>query len=202
VGEREAARGDPSGQRSDEALMAAYVQGDEAAFRALFERYAPQLVRLLRVGNLGEEAARDLTQQTFVQLHRARRDFRQGSALRPWLLTIAFNLKRDHLRAQRRRPEVLSDEVEQAVEHHPANGLQRQADRARVRRAVARLPEAQREVVELHWFQELPFPQVAEILGIRVSTAKVRAHRGYKRLRALLCNRDAGSDIPSDEAKP
>ena len=55
-----------------------------------------------------------------------------------------------------------------------------------MRRALAALPDHQREVIELHWLGELPFPEVARAVGASLSAVKVRAHRGYKRLRDLL----------------
>jgi DNA-directed RNA polymerase specialized sigma24 family protein len=48
------------------------------------------------------------------------------------------------------------------------------------------LPADQREVIELHWFDELEFPEVAQVVGASVSAVKVRAHRGYVRLRQIL----------------
>ena len=56
----------------------------------------------------------------------------------------------------------------------------------RVRAAVGRLPDGQREVLELHWFEGLPFPEVAAIVGASHSAVKVRAHRGYERLRQVM----------------
>jgi RNA polymerase sigma-70 factor (ECF subfamily) len=81
---------------TDEALMARYVEGDQRAFNELFRRYQPLLERLLRPGLSAD--AKDVVQQTFLNLHRARGTFIHGSAFRPWLLTIAFNLKRQHFR--------------------------------------------------------------------------------------------------------
>src|SRR5438128_1919265 len=91
--------------RSDEELMRAYVSGDSAAFRELFERYGPVLLRVMRHQLRRPEEARDLVQQTFLQLHRSRLDFREGAQLRPWLFTIAMNLKREYFRRAGRRPE-------------------------------------------------------------------------------------------------
>ena len=81
---------------TDEELMDAYVDGDDAAFRVLFERYAPILLRLTRRHLRDEELAREIVQQTFFRLHGARNDFRRGSKLRPWVMTIAMNLVREH----------------------------------------------------------------------------------------------------------
>src|SRR4051794_26555021 len=84
--------GETPDTRSDEELMAAYIDGDAAAFRGLFERHAAVLYRLARRRLNSDDDARDVVQQTLLQMHRARNDFRRGSRLRPWLFTIAMNL--------------------------------------------------------------------------------------------------------------
>ena len=171
--------------RSDEELMSAYVERDKAAFDELFSRYGPMLLRLMRRQLYQPEDATELVQQTFLQMHRARADFDASKKLRPWLLTIAYNLKREYFRRKKRRPEA-------PLEHEPPNSERRRDplevddDRRRVREALAQLPEGQRQVIELHWFEELSFNEVAEILGLSVSAVKVRAHRGYKELRKRL----------------
>lgn len=170
--------------KSDEELMAAYVNGDDSAFDELFGRYGPMLVRIMRRQIRQPEDANELVQQTFLQLHRARRDFQLTRKLRPWLMTIAYNLKREYFRRKMRRPETsLEFEPEEAPRSDP---LAKRDEAARVRNALAKLPEGQREVIAMHWFKELSFPEVAEILGLSVSATKVRAHRGYKVLRQLL----------------
>jgi RNA polymerase sigma factor (sigma-70 family) len=179
---------------SDEALMRAYIAGDKAAFRALFERYSAVIFRAMRAGGLTEDVARDLMQQAFLQFHRARNDFRLDARLRPWLLTIAYNLKRDYLRGRKRRVELpLEPELHAGTAAGPDRDLAQVRDVARVRRAVAALPDGYREVVELHWFSELPFPEVAGILGIKLNAAKVRAHRAYKKLREILQRENAAT---------
>ena len=55
-----------------------------------------------------------------------------------------------------------------------------------VEAALGRIPEAQRQVIELHWFAGLPFQDIAEAVGASVGAVKVRAHRGYEAMRALL----------------
>ena len=172
---------------SDEALMLRYAAGDEAAFRELFARWAAPLLRMLRRNVNRDVDAQDLTQQTFLQLHRARRDFRADMRLRPWIITIALNLARDHLRRRGRRPESSLDEgtfVEPSVP--PAVGGEAEDVAQRVRLALADLPREQREVIELHWFEQLSFPEIAGIVGATPGAVRVRAHRGYVALRARL----------------
>src|SRR5215467_10802579 len=163
--------------RSDEELMLAYTDGDESAFRELFRRYAPVLLRLCtrQVGRPAD--AQDLVQQTFLQLHRARRDFRADMRLRPWIMTIALNLARDLLRRRGRRPETQVDEA--TLPAVPASGggdADGDADVARrVRLALSGLPREQREVIELHWFEQLSFAEIAGIVGASSGAVRVRA---------------------------
>ncbi len=171
--------------------MAEYVAGAAAAFDQLFTRYSPILLRIMRRRLRNEQDAVELVQQTFLQLHRARNDFEAGRTLRPWLMTIAFNLQRELFRRRLRRPEATLD-AEPVAPSSDRTPFEKDAQRERLRAAVAELPAAQRQVIELHWFEELSFPEVAEILGLTVSAVKVRAHRGYKALRKALEVTDDG----------
>lgn len=179
---------------TDEELMTAYVAGGPeaaASFRAIFERYAPLLSGVLRRGGLREDDARDVLQQTFLHVHRARADWDPGRAVRPWIMTIALNCRRELARRQVRRPEQeLAHDP--AVADRTARPLETSEEVERLRSALGQLPTAQREVIELHWFAGLPFAQVATSVGASVSAVKVRAHRGYERLRELLGGGGAG----------
>lgn len=170
--------------------MAAYVAGDRAAFQLLFDRYASLLYGLARRRLLSDDDARDVVQQTLLQLHRARHDYRPDARFRPWLLTIALNLVREQYRKRGRRKEQGLESAEFVADgdaHSRAETDDEQRQRAaRVRAALASLPEAQREVIELHWFEESPYEEIARILGASVAAVRVRAHRGYERLRQIL----------------
>jgi RNA polymerase sigma factor (sigma-70 family) len=178
-------------QPSDEALMAAYVAGDEAAFEEIFRRHAPTILGMMKRHVRSHDVAHDLLQQTFLQLHRARADFKQGSELRPWLYTIAMNCIREHFRKLGRRKESALEPAHEAKLTVDESGAleareQAQITQKRLQNALAALPANQREVIEMHWFQGRPFNEVAKILGASLSAVKVRAHRGYTRLRAAL----------------
>ena len=172
--------------RSDEELMRAYVDGDHEAFRILFGRYAPMLMRLTVRHLKSEELAREVVQQTFFQMHAARLDFDVGRKLRPWVFTIAMNLVREHFRKKKRRKET---ELEDERLEQPASerGPIEQRQRAELlHAAMEKLPASQREVVELHWFEERPYAEVAQIVGASEGAVRVRAHRAYKKLKDLL----------------
>jgi RNA polymerase sigma-70 factor (ECF subfamily) len=130
--------------------------------------------------------ADELVQDTFLHLHRAAGDFQPDRKLRPWLMTIAFNLKREYFRRKGRRPET---PLNLDGRHDPAVApqiLERRHAQRQVARALAGLSESQREVIEMHWFAGLSFPEIADAVGASLSAVKVRAHRGYEKIRSLL----------------
>jgi RNA polymerase sigma factor (sigma-70 family) len=167
----------------DEELMNAYVRGDEAAFDELFRRYAPLLTRIMRRRLATESDAQDLVQQAFLQLHRARGDFRVGMPFRPWLFTIAFNLQREAYRKLRTRP---GDRPSAAGDDDPASEPADLASQRDVRMALSSLPAETREVIALHWLDGLSFPEVAALVGASLSAVKIRAHRGYGLIRRYI----------------
>ena len=173
-----------SEEPTDEELMSAYVGGDDAAFRTLYERYAGPLTRAVyaRVGN--QDVARDIVQDAFVRFHNARNDFKVGARVRPWLYTIAFNRARDWGRKKGRRTYVEYEDRDFPV--MPTDEVVRQEDIQRIRDALDELSPKHREVIDLHWFEGLSFPEISQITGDGVSALKVRAHRTYKKLRSLL----------------
>lgn len=163
--------------------MELFVQGDEKAFDALFERHAPAVRGyLLRLAG-SAAAADDLTQVTFLSLVRARGRFLRGSRFKPWLYAIATNAARD---SKRRRTEQLT-----ATGDLPADAGEEMAVRdlgmeKQVHAALAQLPDAQREAILQHRFHGISFAELAAVEGVSESAVKVRAHRGYERLRELL----------------
>jgi RNA polymerase sigma factor (sigma-70 family) len=181
--------------RTDEDLMAAYVNGDQGAFRELFERHSPVLLRVMRHQLRKPEDARDLVQQTFLQLHRSRMDFREGAPLKPWLFTIAMNLKREYFRRAGRKPEApLSlDGPEPAI---APRGQERVDAREELVFALGKLPEDQREIIALHWLAGIPLPEIADLVGASLSAVKVRAHRGYAGMRRALGADPGNSEDP------
>ncbi len=182
-------------QPTDEALMERFCNGEDVAFDVLFERHAPAvqgfLTRMVRDAALAE----DLLQSTMLSVVRARGRFEHGMRFQPWLMTIAANAARDALRKRKLDPQLtdggethagalaLEGGSVPAVMGDP--GLRR-----RLEAAFMALPESQREAVLLHKVQGFGFGDVAQALGITETAARIRAHRGYERLRTLLGDLD------------
>ena len=181
--------------RSDEALMEAYLGGDDRAFRHLFDRFAPRIHGAARRRGFSAADASDVVQQTFVHVHQSRRDFRAGAEVRPWIYTIAFNVIRDMGRRFSSQSR-LKDRI--AAEPRPETASVKESPTGRVsplRSALGRLSPAQREVLELHYFQEMSFRDIARLIGSGEGAVRVRAHRGYQKLRHILAGTKAKGGI-------
>lgn len=167
---------------SDEALMLRFCDGDSRAFDTLFQRHAAQVRSYLRRVTQNQAVADDLTQATFLSVVKGRGRFLRDAAFKPWLYAIATNAARD-LHRRRRGEELVAEPksnetVESAVRDF---GLERQ-----VNAALGELPEAQRTAILMHRFEGLSFAEIAEVVGVSEGAVKVRAHRGYEKLRELL----------------
>jgi len=169
---------------SDEVLMEQFRHGETRALEALYNRHAKSvhgfLVRMVR----GDGAlADDLLQQTFLSVVRSADRFEKGAKFWPWLLTIAANAARGNMRRVKLGVEVLGEE---APEPSMTPAHSDPAARKRIEAAFAKLPDSQREVVVLHKVEGLSFEEIAKILGITSTAARIRAHRGYEFLKAEL----------------
>src|ERR1700722_10824656 len=91
-------------ETTEEKLMARYAAGDEVAFRDLFALLAPKLRAFFFRSFVDAALADDLTQTTFLKLHRARASYCPELPLKPWLFTIAASVRRDELRRIYRLP--------------------------------------------------------------------------------------------------
>lgn len=171
---------------SDVEIMRAYLEGDPHAFSKLFRLYAPVLSGyFMRRGQRSHDVP-DLLQQTFLQLHRARHDYRVGEPLRPWLFTIAHNVSCDQQRRRQRRPETFCDfELHAAAEQAGPDPSRSEQNRA-LTSALDQLPAATRALLTEHWFDDRNWSQIADRSGVPATTLRVRAHRACAELRRFL----------------
>ncbi len=179
----------PLADRTDEALMTAYLQGDRDAFVLLVERYRTELHQFLARFLGSTAAADDVFQETFLQVHLAGHSFDQDRTFKPWLFTIAANKARDWHRRQKRRSTLSLDapigrepdgarlvDMLSAPTQAPDTPAQTLELRTRVVGIVNALPAHYREILLLSYFQRMSYNQVAEVLGIPLGTVKSRLH--------------------------
>jgi RNA polymerase sigma-70 factor (ECF subfamily) len=156
------------------------LAGDRDAFAEVVVRHGPSVhalcLRMVRTAAVAEE----LAQETFARGFAALASFRQDAQLRHWLLRIAVNLCRDHLKAGERREGMLEDDVL----HSPVDpapdperlAAGRQGLRA-LEKAVGRLPEKYREAFLLKHVEDLSYEEIQAIVGGQVPQLKDRVFR-------------------------
>lgn len=167
-----------------EVLMLKYQQADSAAVAELVRTVNPVLLRYFRGYTRNEAESEDLLQETWLRIHRSRHSYRAGSRALPWIFAIA-----DHTRVDRYRKRSRELKREVAVdplpEHRPRVEAPSSA-RWDLEALLAKLPEAQREVLLLLKFSELSIDEIAKLKGATAGAIKLRAHRAYEALRQML----------------
>ncbi len=167
--------------------MAAAQEGDAGAYECLLKGILPP-IRALVGRRLGDPSGvDDVVQNVLLSIHRARHTFRPERPFGPWMRAIARNAVVDAQRARntRSRREVsIEDREWPAAETDPLDAFEELSPR--MTEALRELPATQREAVELLHIHQLTVAEAAERLGVTPGALKVRAHRGYKALRARI----------------
>jgi RNA polymerase sigma-70 factor, ECF subfamily len=182
----------------DEAGLVTELQaGSDAAFEWVVTYYHAPVYNVI-FGILGDRNdAADVTQEVFLKAFRGIGGFRRGSSLKTWLYRIAVRESLNHRRWwQRHRRNEISIDVEPGenqaapeIEDTDATPFERLAARetqAKVRNALAKLPDAYRSAVILRDLEGLTYEEVAEVLEIAVATVKTRILRGRRALKEIL----------------
>jgi RNA polymerase sigma-70 factor, ECF subfamily len=169
------------------ALMHAYLDGRLDAFDALYAALAGRVRGYLLSLSRDSSLADDLTQETFLQVHRSRRTYEPGRPVTPWVFAIARHVYLMNRRTTTRRlrfEETIAADVRSKETVRDETGARMAADE--VRRALGTVPADQRRALWLHHVEGWTFGEIAERLGIRVNAAKTRAFRGMRRMREHL----------------
>ncbi|MFI6292799.1 RNA polymerase sigma factor [Nonomuraea sp. NPDC050790] len=127
----------------------------------------------------------DVTQVVFAEVWRSRDRFDPARSLETWLLSIAHRRAVDYLRV-RRLNTVALEAIPEVPGHDGRADSDQLADRDQLMRALAELPDPQREAIELAYFGELSQREIAERLHVPLGTIKARTARGLHRLHTLL----------------
>ena len=185
---------------TDKSLIDAHIQGDTTAFGELVRRYGDSVLGYLirMAGN--REQAEDLFQETFKRVHEKADTFR-GTRLKSWLFAIATNLTIDGMRKSKRLQVVsLNQKIDCDGENCQELGAVAVADNSyepsqkaimaeqkeQVRQALELLPARQRATLVLAYYQQLSYPEVAQVLGCSVGTVKTQMYRALKSLAQRL----------------
>ena len=161
--------------------------GDREAFCALARAHVAGLLRAASAFGADRGAAEDLAQETLLEAWRSLGRFDGRCRLGTWLFGILRNRWLKSLR--KKTPTVVAGEVVEAVmaaeQAAPDLQLEQAEEGAQLRRALAALPDGQREVLELRFFGQASLEEIAQVLDCPLGTVKSRLHHGLEKLRQL-----------------
>jgi len=185
---------------TDKSLIDAHIKGDTTAFGEIVRRYGDSLLGYLTRMTGSREQAEDLFQETFKRVHEKADTFR-GTRIKSWLFAIATNVAIDGFRRNSRlqvtslnqKLDCADDEGQElgavAVadnSYEPSQKVIMTERKEQVRQALELLPARQRATLVLAYFQQLSYPEVAQVLGCSVGTVKTQMYRALKTLAQRL----------------
>lgn len=188
--------GDPRSGGPDDELVRRLQGGEDAAFEELVRLHGPRMLAVARRYLPGEADAEDALQDALVSVARSIGSFEGGSRLSTWLHRVVVNAALMRIRARSRRPEHAADEATLEA----ASGASGRSEatcsttesaskaelRGLVREEIQRLSEAHRVVLVLRDMEGMDLDQIAAVLGVGLTTVKMRLHHGRRALRAAL----------------
>jgi len=180
--------------RTDEQLVAAYVSGTNEAFDILLERHKERLYSYIFYIVRNADVADDLFQETFVKAIVTIRNGRytETGKFAAWLTRIAHNLIIDQFRTERNENTVSNEETDgnllnnaTLVDNCMETRMVNEQTLRDVRRLMDRLPDNQREVVFMRFYQDLSFKEIADITGVSINTALGRMRYAILNMRKM-----------------
>ena len=173
----------------DAGLIARWQRGDRAAFEQLVRDWHPRVARFLVRLTGCPELARDLSQEVFLRVYLSAGKYRESGHFSTWLFQVALNQFRDAARKSARRPAVALTDSEVLVEVPITAPFEDRERVAIIAEALAELSLPLREVVVLHYYEDLNFEAMARVLGTPASTLKSRFAVAMNQLRDRLTAR-------------
>lgn len=168
---------------TDAGLVEQCLEGDQEAYAELVRRHQDAVFNLaMSMTRHNAAEATDITQEAFIRAYRKLRAYKAQYAFRNWVMTIGANLAKNRFRSAARRKEL----EESYLEKNPGRTYHSDPRHLAVRDALKGLRESYRTPLTLRHMEGLSYEEIAQVLGIGVSAAKMRVKRGTDELKELL----------------
>jgi RNA polymerase sigma factor (sigma-70 family) len=171
----------------DELLKWKFKHGSKDALQRIYEKYLNHLLTLAMALLNDAGQAEDVVHDVFVSFAGSAKDFKLTGNLKSYLTTCLINRARDRIRASRRGPMQL--DAAESISYNlngPDQAIVSSEESQRLNRAIAQLPNEQREVIVLRLKSEMTFSQIAKLHNVSVNTIQGRYRYGLNKLRSVL----------------
>jgi RNA polymerase sigma-70 factor (ECF subfamily) len=174
----------------DELLKLRFKAGSVDALQRIYQKYRDYLLTLAMAMVNDTATAEDVVHDVFVSFAQSGARFRLRGNLRAYLATCVVNRVRDRMRARKHQGQAIDAEMPLESDFDPPDGRILSDERSRlVARALARLPEEQREVIALHLNGQLKLREIARLQNVPLTTVRGRYRHGIEKLRSILNGR-------------
>jgi RNA polymerase sigma-70 factor (ECF subfamily) len=164
---------------TDEEVIARVMDGDIEAFGILVKKYENFVFTLARGLVLADEPARDIAQEAFLRAYRALRRFEKKSSFKTWLYRIAYNTALNYIKKYK---DVCVPAAAEPVAFDYSEDIPL---RITLRKLIDRLRPEHRAIIMLHYYDDLKYEEIADVLGCPVGTVKIRLFRARNELKLL-----------------
>ena len=174
----------------DASLLAAFriPATRERAFTDILKKYSERLYWHIRRMVVSHEDAHDVLQNVSIKVWKALADFRADASLYTWLYRIATNESLSHIESAKRRTTISLSEEESFLENKlvAEKGFDARKLEWRLQQAITALPEKQRLVFNLRYYDEMPYEEMSKVLGTSVGALKASYHHAVKKVEAFF----------------
>ena len=167
--------------QTDEQLMKLYQNGEDSAFRVLYERHSSKVYGFLSKRIRDKEKVAEIYQDVFIKLHKSKDLYKSSLPLLPWMFTVTRSVMLDELRKNKKIEIVNIDDVENLLVADITND-----SGSDLLDLLQSLPEPQRQALEMRYVKDNTFEEIAESLNIKPINARQVISRGLKKLRELI----------------
>lgn len=181
--------------QTDEDLLRLYIDGNNSAFDVLLKRYESKVFTYLLYSVRTQELAEDLFQDVFIKIITTLRQkkYTEYGKFSSWVMRIAHNLVIDYFRQSKNDNTVSNDEIEFDLFANSSLGLEESIEAQmidkqtleEVKGLIGLLPQGQRDVVLMRFYQDLSFKEIADMTGVSINTALGRMRYAIINLRKL-----------------
>ena len=161
-------------ESNDKYILTMMERDPQRRLKILMDKYQEKVYWHIRRLVVGHEEARDVTQDTFLKVFRSFSSYRGSGSLGGWIYRIATNEALDHItRNNARQLETGMEETDYFSQHADEYTDYSKADAVAMQRIISSLPEKQQVAFSLRYYDELPFKEIASIMGTTEVTARV-----------------------------
>lgn len=180
-------------QSDDNELVSLFKQNKdrEKVFTIIVKRYQEKIYWQIRRMVIRHEDADDVMQNVFIKAWNGLEHFREDAKLYTWLFRIAVNETLSYMEQQKKRSSVSFEDVSEALENRlkSEKGFNENQAVWKLQKAIQQLPEKQRVVFNLRYFEEMPYEQMSEVLETSVGALKASYHHAVKKIEDYILNR-------------